>query len=99
MLAMKPHERCLSRDSVSEPLHANSGFHGRRCAHLSGQRPILRGPNQQQEQEGVYLTPTKAIFYSVGNRDARSSVQIYDEITARGFTGSAPLLEIRSWQS
>jgi len=45
------------------------------------------------------LTPTRATYYTVGNTDARASVQLYDEIKARGFQGSAPLLEIRFWQS
>jgi hypothetical protein len=63
---MKTCERCLSRGSLSEQLHGNSSFLGRRWANLSRQRSILRCTIPNEEQEGVCLTYTRATFCSVG---------------------------------
>ncbi len=45
------------------------------------------------------LDPYKGYLLHRWQHGCRNSVQLYDEIKARGFQGSAPLLEIRFWQS
>jgi hypothetical protein len=45
------------------------------------------------------LDPYKGYLLHRWQHGCRNSVQLYDEITARGFQGSAALLEIRFWQS
>ena len=45
------------------------------------------------------LDPYKRYILQRWQQGCRNSVQLYEEIIARGFTGSAPLLEIRFSQS
>ncbi len=52
-------------------------------------------PERQQTKEGArrsLLDPYKGYIVQRWQQGCRNSVQLYDEIKARGFTGSAPLL-------
>jgi len=59
-------------------------------------------PERHQSKEGArrsLLDPYKGYLLQRWQQGCRNSVQLYDEITTCGFKGSAPLLEIRFWQS
>jgi hypothetical protein len=59
-------------------------------------------PEMHQSKGGArrsLLDPYKGYILQRWQQGCRNSVQLYDEITARGFKGSAPLLEIRFSQS
>jgi transposase len=59
-------------------------------------------PERLQSPAGArrsLLDPYKGYIVQRWQQGCRNSVQLSDEITAYGYTGSAPLLEMRFWQS
>jgi hypothetical protein len=81
-----------NKDSRSVPLHGNCTWHGRRSANLLRPRSIQRCTTRNEEKKGVSLIPTSPTSKTRWQHGCSNGVQLYDEIKARGFTGSAPLL-------
>lgn len=81
-----------NKDSRSVPLHGNCTWHGRRSANLLRPRSIQRCTTRNEEKKGVSLIPTSPTSKTRWQHGCTNGVQLYDEIKACGFTGSAPLL-------